>query len=167
MRIQARYWDCMRGLAQQQLKVLAAAAARQEQLAAMKARRSEGAAAGGGGGEGGDEEATSPRSHLYGGNGGHELDMDGGLEEGDALLGGMHLRHTRPPPPGLDGLDEETDTPHQRECGARGGLGPGGAAWCGAAAPCLHGASASPAEAAGAQVSPCMLSRVSPPVPAA
>lgn len=117
MRIQSRYWDCMRGLVQQQFKVLAAAAARQEQLAAMKARRAEAATAAGAE----EEEGESPRSRLCHGEEGEDaevgaLDVDERDEE-DALLGAMHPHnHQRLHAAGLDGLDEETDTPHQREC---------------------------------------------------
>ncbi|KAL4427667.1 hypothetical protein ABPG75_001756, partial [Micractinium tetrahymenae] len=110
MRIQSRYWSCMRGLVQQQFKVLAAAAARQEQLAAMKARRVEALAAGEGGQEG------SPRSQLCE-DGEAEVDEDG--DEEVALLGGMQPHHQRPPVE-LDALEEETDTPHQQYRGGSG-----------------------------------------------
>lgn len=123
MRIQARYWDCMRGLVQQQFKLLAAAAARQEQLAAMKARRAEAAAhmvvsA--------DGEGLSPHNDSRGlcDGPGDEGGLDGDAEadEDAALLGGVVLRHPHHthlrPPAGataMECLDEETDTPHQRE----------------------------------------------------
>ena len=112
MRIQSRYWDCMRGLVQQQFKVLAAAAARQEQLAAMKARRQEAAGAGLGPASGSD---------LCG-----EEEEEG--EAGEEVGGGHahlhHHRHRSPHAP--DGLMEETeaDTPHRG--GARRGWGGGG-----------------------------------------
>lgn len=124
MRIQARYWDCMRGVVQQQFKVLAAAAARQEQLASMKARRVEAVGGGSSHGHGADEEeeeeeVKSPRSGMCAEDS-EELGMDEGLEEGEALLGSMpRLRHTRLPP-GLEGMDEETDTPHQQYHGGSG-----------------------------------------------
>lgn len=103
MRIQSRYWGCMRGLVQQQFKVLAAAAARQEQLAAMKARRVEALA----GGEGGLED--SPPSPLC------EAEVDREVEEEEALLGSMHPQRLRAPA-ALDALEEEAGTPHQGEC---------------------------------------------------
>lgn len=96
----------MRGLVQQQFKVLAAVAARQEQLAAMKARRLEALGAG----EHGEQE-DSPHGTLCNA-GGAEVDQEG--EQEAALLGSLHPRHARPPAEG-DAVEEEADTPHQRE----------------------------------------------------
>lgn len=104
MRIQSRHWECMRQLVQQQFKVLAAAAARQEALAAMKMRREAlGGAASSGEGLG-DGECEEEAEEAEG-----DEEMSGGEEE--AAEAHVHRR----PPPGLDGDDAETDTPHQRE----------------------------------------------------
>lgn len=104
MRIQSRHWECMRQLVQQQFKVLAAAAARQEALAAMKLRR-EALGGGASSGEGlGDGECEEEEEEVEG-----DEDMSGGEEE--AAEAHVHRR----PPPGLDGDEAETDTPHQRE----------------------------------------------------
>lgn len=124
MRIQSRYWDCMRGLVQQQFKVLAAAAARQEQLAAMKARRAEAAVAAPGSlGEEAEEEEEGEGEDAEEEAG---LEMEG-LEEGEAgglsahgeaLLGSLHPHHHHGHhAAAFDALEDgDSDTPHQREC---------------------------------------------------
>ncbi|PSC68929.1 histone deacetylase 15 isoform X1 [Micractinium conductrix] len=121
MRIQSRYWDCMRGLVQQQFKVLAAAAARQEQLAAMKARRAEAAVAAPGSlGEEAEEEEEGEGEDAEEEAG---LEMEG-LEEGEAgglsahgeaLLGSLHPHHHHGHhAAAFDALEDgDSDTPHQ------------------------------------------------------
>jgi hypothetical protein len=110
MRIQARYWACMRALGQQQLKLLAATAARQEHLAAMKLRRQQAAAA--------DMAAAQAELGLPLGLGADGLE-DGLEGEADEEVGG-HLHGSRARPHfrlgRMDGMEEvEADTPHRGE----------------------------------------------------
>lgn len=118
MRIQARYWDCMRGLVAQQFKILAADAARQQQLAAMKQRRA---------------DALGHANHSHGGSG-EEEEEEGGegqawQEEDDEEQERQLMQQAQRRPHGLDLLDDaDTDTPHQREWvgGAEGASMDGG-----------------------------------------